>query len=97
MEGAEPLVLRGAMRAIKKHRIAHIVLEWNPEQWTSEGDLLDELFARYECLEITSCPLRVLRKIERDSLLGRSKAPTNLFFRSRTLRPSMASPDMSLT
>ncbi len=40
VEGAEPHVLEGALGLLRKGKIRHIVLEWNPAAWTGKMEIL---------------------------------------------------------
>jgi FkbM family methyltransferase len=47
-EAAEPDVIEGARRLLEGRAVRDIIVEWNPEAWTSREDLLDWMLERYD-------------------------------------------------
>lgn len=48
VEGAEPMVLSGALALLRDSRIENLIFEWNPECWVAHGKLLGELMELYQ-------------------------------------------------
>jgi FkbM family methyltransferase len=67
-EGAEPQVVSGMRGLIEEGKVRHMVLEWNPKEWSSHQDILSTLFERFDVFSINRLALRPLTKVARDSI-----------------------------
>lgn len=79
VEGAEPLVLIGMARLMETDAQLQIIMEFNPEVWTDQNEMLNYLFRRFEVFLIARSPF-FLKRISRDSL---PRNAVNLYLRPR--------------
>jgi FkbM family methyltransferase len=80
VEGAEPLVLRGAEELLSKRLIKYIILEWSPEVWVGQEELTSRLLESHSGFEIRTRSSHVLKRIEHHEL---PRHGANLFFEPR--------------
>ena len=52
VEGAEPVVLKGAGDLTSRERIRHIFMEWTPKAWVGEEQLVDTILTLYDVEEL---------------------------------------------
>jgi FkbM family methyltransferase len=64
VEGAEPLVLRGAMRLLSEGRIARMILEYSPDVWKTRIGILETLFNHYDILENAPRGISDFRRVD---------------------------------
>ncbi len=67
-EGAEPQVISGMQQLITEGRVLHMVLEWNPREWTSRQELLSMLFERFDVYAVNRLSLRLLTKVTKEAI-----------------------------
>ncbi len=66
VEGAEPLVLKGAYDLLHSRSCDNIVMEWNEFAWRDQEGLLREVLDRYDLFKINRSPFLFKRLSEQE-------------------------------
>ena len=74
VEGAEPRVMAGAMPLVLQRRVKFILLEWNPEAWTQEKELLARILGLYDAYHIRYLP-PLTKRLKPDVLKAQAEKP----------------------